>query len=110
MILPASYFQQENVVHLAKDLIGKILLTRFSNKTTACIITETEAYAGIHDKASHAYNGKLTKRTKTMFEAGGIVYIYLIYGIHSLFNIVTNQQNIPHAVLIRGGYPISGFQ
>lgn len=109
MILQADYFQNENVIDLAKDLIGKILFTRFQNQTTACIITETEAYAGITDKASHAYNNKRTARTETMYHDGGCSYIYLIYGIHSLFNVVSNMQEIPHAVLIRGGYPIIGL-
>jgi len=109
MLLKPSYFQQKDVVHLAQDLIGKILYTRFQGIICAAIITEAEAYTGINDKASHAYNGKFTPRTKTMFEAGGIAYIYLIYGIHSLFNIVSNIEGIPHAVLIRGGFPILGM-
>ena len=75
MLLSASYFQHEDIVYLARNLIGKILFTRFQGHTCAAIITETEAYAGIQDKASHAYNGKYTPRTKTMFENGGIAYV-----------------------------------
>lgn len=108
MILPPKYFQQSDVVYLAKDLIGKVLFTSFNGEITAIIITETEAYEGITDKASHAYGNRFTNRTKTMFKAGGIAYIYLIYGIHSLFNIVTNVENVPHAVLIRSGIPFLG--
>lgn len=108
MLLPASYFQNNDVVLLAQELIGKILYTKFHGNTCAAIITETEAYAGLADKASHAYNRKYTKRTRTLYESGGIAYIYLIYGIHSLFNIVTNVKDIPHAVLIRGGFPLLG--
>lgn len=96
------------MVSLAQELIGKVLYTNFQGNICAAIITETEAYAGATDKASHAYNRKHTARTKTLFEVGGIAYIYLIYGIHSLFNIVTNVKDIPHAVLIRGGFPLFG--
>lgn len=109
MHLTSSYFQQKDVVLLAQQFIGKILYTRIQGQSCAAIITETEAYAGVNDKASHAYQGKSTPRTKTMFKAGGIAYIYLIYGIHSLFNIVTNVKGIPHAILIRGAYPIMGL-
>ena len=76
---------------------------------TSGIIVETEAYAGVNDKASHAYGGRRTKRTKTMYAPGGISYVYLCYGIHHLFNIVTNKENIPHAVLIRAIQPRDGI-
>jgi len=108
--LPPSYFLQSDVVHLAKDLIGKILYSNINGYISAAIITETEAYAGLNDKASHAYGDKKTPRTKTMYLKGGHAYIYLVYGIHHLLNIVTNKEGIPHAVLIRGGYPIEGVK
>ena len=73
------------------------------------LITETEAYAGIEDKASHAYGGKYTNRTKTMYNEGGVSYVYLCYGIHYLFNIVSNKTGVPHAILIRGGIPFFGI-
>ena len=73
------------------------------------MIVETEAYNGIKDKASHAFDSKLTKRTQPMFSNGGISYIYLCYGIHHLFNIVTNKKNIPDAILIRAVQPLSGI-
>ncbi|MCX7697320.1 MAG: DNA-3-methyladenine glycosylase, partial [Bacteroidales bacterium] len=75
---------------------------------TSGIITETEAYAGIKDKASHAYGGKLTPRNKVMYKEGGYAYVYLCYGIHYLFNVVTNEKNIPDAVLIRSIEPFHG--
>ncbi len=90
---------------LAKDLIGKVLYTNVKGKISAGIITETEAYEGITDKASHAYNNKRTPRTETMFCKGGVSYVYLIYGMYHLFNVVTNQKDVPHAVLIRAIYP-----
>jgi len=106
--LPPSYYLQSDVVYLAKDLIGKILFTQIDGQISAAIITETEAYAGVHDKASHAYGGRRTKRTETMFLEGGHAYIYLVYGMHHLLNVVTNTEEIPHAVLIRGGFPVLG--
>jgi DNA-3-methyladenine glycosylase len=105
-----QYYLQEDVVALAKDLLGKVLVTRIDRKLTAGIITETEAYAGINDKASHAYNGRRTARTETMFAEGGTAYVYLCYGIHHLFNIVSNQKDIPHAVLVRGIKPVKGIE
>lgn len=110
MKLTKSYYQQEDVVALSKDLLGKVIYTRFDGVLTSGIITETEAYAGITDKASHAYGGRRTKRTETMFARGGLAYVYLCYGIHHLFNVVTNQKDAPHAVLIRGMLPMDGME
>ena len=108
MKLPISYYLGENVVEIARDLLGKILFTNINNRITAGIISETEAYAGETDKASHAYGGLITNRTEVLFRNGGIIYVYLCYGIHHLFNIVTGPINIPHAVLIRGIIPYEG--
>lgn len=108
-IISPDYFQTDDVVALAKDLIGKIIFTKIQGQICAAIISETEAYAGESDKASHAYNGRRTKRTETMYMEGGHAYIYLIYGLHHLLNIVSHKKNIPNAVLIRGGYPIVGM-
>jgi DNA-3-methyladenine glycosylase len=109
MKLQRSYFINDNVVEIAKDLIGKILFTNFHGKITAGIIIETEAYAGIDDKASHAWGGRHTARTDILYRQGGIAYVYLCYGMHHLFNIVTNKTDIPHAVLIRGIKAIYGI-
>lgn len=106
--LPYSFYQQDDVIHLAVQLLGKQLFTLIDGKLTGGIIVETEAYNGVIDKASHAYNGRFTPRTSTMYEAGGISYVYLCYGIHHLFNVVTGAKNTPHAVLIRGLEPIEG--
>ena len=108
--LPISYYRQENVVQLARSLLGKYLMTNIGGTLTGGLITETEAYEGVTDKASHAYNGLRSKRTETMYSAGGISYIYLCYGMHHLFNIVTNLKDIPHAVLVRGIFPVSGIE
>ncbi len=110
MKLTQTYFQQTDVVHLAKDLIGKVIYTHIDQKLCSGIISETEAYAGVGDKACHAHLGRFTKRTKVMYEPGGIAYVYLCYGIHHLFNIVCNQKGIADAVLIRGVIPIEGLE
>ncbi len=109
MILPSSFYIREDVVQVAKDLLGKVIVTKIDGITASGIITETEAYAGVTDKASHAYGGKHTNRTEVMYARGGVAYVYLCYGIHHLFNVVTNVQGIPHAVLIRAIEPLKGI-
>ena len=108
--LPADFYQREDVLLISRELLGKVLCTNFHGKLTSGIIVETEAYAGVTDKASHAYGGRRTKRTETMYAKGGSAYVYLCYGIHHLFNIVTNKENIPHAVLIRAIHPQDGIE
>jgi len=108
--LPLDFYQQHNVCAIAKQLIGKVLVTCFENTLTAGRIVETEAYNGVSDKASHAYGGRFTNRTAVMYESGGIAYVYLCYGIHHLFNVVTNEASVPHAVLIRGIEPVHGIE
>lgn len=100
MILNKDYFSRP-ATELAPDLIGKILCRRTENGVIRARITETECYYGEKDTACHAHKGK-TERTKVMYEAGGITYVYLCYGMHSLLNLVTGQKNHPEAVLIRG--------
>ncbi|MFA6924298.1 MAG: DNA-3-methyladenine glycosylase [Bacteroidales bacterium] len=100
--LGKDFYLRDDVVEISKDLLGKYLLTEIDGKIiTGGIITETEAYVGATDKASHAYNNRRTKRTEIMFYEGGVAYVYFCYGMHSLFNIVTNKKDIPHAILIR---------
>lgn len=109
MKLPSSFYKRNDVVLVAKDLLGKYLITNFNNKLTAGIITETEAYAGVTDRASHAFGGRRTARTEIMYGKPGTTYVYLCYGMYSLFNVVTNVENIPHAVLIRAIHPVTGI-
>lgn len=106
--LSSEFYQRNHVTDIAKELLGKQLVTNINGELTGGIIVETEAYNGITDRASHAFGGRLTERTKTMYEAGGVSYVYLCYGIHYLFNVVTGQKDIPHAVLIRGIEPTIG--
>ena len=107
-ILHRSYYLNSDVVFLARDLLGKHLVTQFDEKLTSGMIVETEAYAGVTDKASHAYGDRRTARTEVMYKTGGTAYVYFCYGVHSLFNIVTNMEGIPHAILIRGIIPSEG--
>ena len=108
--LPHSFYLNSDVVRLSQSLLGKYLFTDLNDEgLTGGIIVETEAYAGITDRASHAFNNRRTKRTETMFAEGGICYVYLCYGIHHLFNVVTNLENIPHAILVRAIEPTDGI-
>lgn len=109
-ILPATYYLESDPVHLAKDLLGKTLVSNVGGTITQGIIVETEAYSGATDAASHAYPNKRTKRTEIMFREGGVSYVYLCYGIHHLFNIVTNKAGHADAVLIRALEPIEGVK
>lgn len=109
VMLTGDFYTRKDVVQIAKDLLGKVLVTRFEGKLTSGIIVETEAYAGVFDKASHAFGGRRTNRTETMYAKGGTAYVYLCYGIHHLFNVVTNDSDIPHAVLVRGIEPLEGI-
>ncbi|PAU94158.1 3-methyladenine DNA glycosylase [Aliifodinibius salipaludis] len=107
--LPLSFYRRQDVVSIAQELVGKVLCTRIGSASlTSGIITETEAYCGRGDQACHANNGTRTDRTETMYQAGGIAYIYLCYGIHHLFNVVTNAKNKADAVLIRAIQPLDG--
>ena len=109
MKLSRDFYLRDNVVEISSDLLGKVLSTRMNDVLTQAIITETEAYAGVTDKASHAYGNRRTKRTEPMFGEGGTAYVYLCYGLHHLFNVVTNTAGIPHAILIRAGIPFEGI-
>jgi DNA-3-methyladenine glycosylase len=106
--LPESFYLNTDVVHLAKSLIGKYLFTFIDGVTTGGYIVETEAYNGVIDRASHSYGNRITPRTKTMFMQGGIAYVYLCYGIHEMFNVVTSGEGQPHAILIRAIQPTEG--
>ena len=103
----AKEFYTRDVLTIAPELPGKKLLFRMGNEISSFTLTDVEAYRGFEDKACHASKGK-TKRTEVMFNEGGIIYMYLIYGIYWMLNIVTGPENIPQAVLIRGLKEVSG--
>ena len=100
-----SSLHKLNAVELAPRLLGMKLCRRLNDKMIKLRITETEAYFGEEDTACHAHKGK-TERTKTLYESGGVAYVYLCYGIHNLLNIVSGEKDFPQAVLIRG---VEGF-
>ena len=108
MVLSQSYYLNADVVFLAEDLIGKYLFSKIDGQLCGGIITETEAYQGITDRACHAFGGRRTPRNEMMYAAGGVAYVYLCYGVHPLLNVVTNQKDIPDAVLIRAIHATHG--
>ncbi len=107
--LPKQFYLRSDVVQISRELLGKVLVTNVRGKQSAGLIVETEAYAGIRDRASHAWHGRRTDRTDVMFAQGGRAYVYLIYGIHVLFNVTTNKEGLPDAVLIRAIEPLEGI-
>lgn len=106
--LKPGFYLREDVLEITHELIGKFLVTNMEGTVTSGMIVEAEAYNGSIDKASHAYKDRRTKRTEVMYAEGGVAYVYLCYGIHHLFNIVTNKKDIPHAILIRAVIPKDG--
>lgn len=106
--LSPAFYKRKDAVLIARELLGKIIVTEINGVRTGARITETEAYAGITDKASHAYNGRRTQRNEHMYAAAGTVYVYICYGMHTMLNVVTNDKNIPDAVLIRAAEPLVG--
>jgi DNA-3-methyladenine glycosylase len=108
MKLDPSFYQRNNVVRIARELVGKGLFTRIQGKTAGGIIVETEAYSS-RERGCHAYQNRMTPRNEVMFREGGHAYVYLCYGIHHLFNVVTNQEGDADAVLIRALEPVEGI-
>ncbi len=107
--LPPEFYLSDDVVSLSRLLLGKIIVSTIDDRLTTGMIVETEAYKAPHDRASHAFNLKRTPRNEAMYRMGGSCYVYLCYGIHALFNVVTNVANIPHAILIRAIEPLGGI-
>jgi len=107
MLLP-SFYKNNDVVNLAQQLLGKVLNCTHNGGLKSAIITETEAYHQC-EKACHAFNGRLTKRTAPLYQEGGSSYVYLCYGIHHLFNVVTGPAGEAAAVLIRAVQPLQGI-
>lgn len=108
MKLPREFYLRDGLT-VARELIGKKLVTNLRGGLTSGIIVETEAYMGAIDAAAHSYKGK-TERTKIFYGAGGFVYVYLIYGMHICTNVVANVANVPEAVLIRALEPVDGVE
>jgi DNA-3-methyladenine glycosylase len=107
--VPLSFYDRKDVIQIAKELLGKILVTNFDGVITSGRIVETEAYVGIVDKASHSFGGRRTARNEHMYAAAGTAYVYICYGMHQMMNIVTNEKEVPDAVLIRALEPLEGI-
>lgn len=107
--LPISFYNRTDVVAIAKELLGKIVETKIDGFVTSGRIVETEAYVAFTDKASHSFNGKRTAKNEHMYTPAGTSYVYICYGIHQMLNFVTNEKDIPDAILIRAIEPIKGI-
>lgn len=108
--LPLHFYKRKDVVQIAKELLGKIIITNFAGVKTSGRIVETEAYVAHVDKASHSFNGRRTGRNEHMYASPGTAYVYICYGMHQMFNVVTNAKEIPDAVLVRAVEPIHGIE
>jgi len=107
--LPLDFYRRKDVVNIARELLGKIIVTHFDDNFTSGRIVESEAYVALTDKASHSFAGKRTGRNEHMYAAPGTAYVYICYGMHQMFNIVTNEKEIPDAVLVRAIEPLQGI-
>lgn len=108
--LPPHFYTQEDTLQISRQLLGKKLCTSIDGIFTSGIIVETEAYRGPEDLGSHAHNDRRTARNEMMYSEGGVVYMYICYGIHDMLNIVTGKKGSSHAVLIRALQPADGIQ
>jgi len=109
MKLGKAFYRQEEVTMVARALVGKVLVSQIGRRTTAGIIVETEAYSW-RERGCHAFGNRITPRNASMFEAGGVAYIYRCYGIHNLLNFVTGREGSGEAVLIRALQPLVGLK
>ena len=109
MKLKKEFYQQDTEV-VARQLLGKTLVRVYKGQRISGVITETEAYLGLIDKAAHSYHGKVTERTKVMYMEGGHAYVFMIYGMYYCFNVITRTTRQPEAVLIRALQPKEGLQ
>ena len=109
--LPREFYTRASVLAVSRELLGKLLVVPAPNGSRVSgMIVETEAYRGPQDRASHAFGGRRTKRTETMYKLGGCAYVYFVYGMYHQFNVVTNVEDTPHAILIRGLEPVEGIE
>lgn len=108
--LPLSFYQRDDVVQISRELLGKYVYSDINGVLCGGIIVETEAYCGPLDRGSHAFNGRRTPRNETMYGPGGIVYMYICYGIHDMLNIVSGTEGMSHAILIRAIEPVAGLE
>jgi len=108
--LPREFYTRPDVLAVARQLLGHLLVVAGpGGQRVSGTIVETEAYRGPEDRASHAFGGRRTSRTRTMYEIGGTAYVYFVYGMYHQFNVVTGTAGIPHAVLVRAVEPVEGI-
>jgi DNA-3-methyladenine glycosylase len=109
--LPREFYLRPSVLLVARDLLGTLLVVPGPNgERVSGKIVEVEAYRGPEDRASHAHGGRRTKRTETMYQQGGIAYVYFVYGMYYQFNVVSNNADVPHAILVRALEPVEGIE
>lgn len=109
--LPREFYLRSDVLTVAKELPGKLLVVRGDDgERVSGKIVEVEAYRGPEDRASHAYGGRRTKRTETMYRSGGVAYVYFVYGMYYQFNVVSGIADVPHAILVRALEPVEGLE
>ena len=109
--LPREFYTRSNVLTVARDLLGKLLVVPAEDgRRVSGMIVEVEAYRGPQDRASHAYGGRRTRRTETMYGVGGVAYVYFVYGMYYQFNVVSNVADVPHAILVRALEPVEGIE
>ena len=109
--LPREFYTRPNVLTVAKELLGKLLVVPDEEgRRISGMIVEVEAYRGPEDRASHAYGGRRTNRTETMYKSGGVAYVYFVYGMYNQFNVVSNVEDVPHAILVRALEPVEGIE
>ncbi|MBC7535468.1 MAG: DNA-3-methyladenine glycosylase [Ferruginibacter sp.] len=106
--LDNSFYNRGDVLQIARELLGKIVVTKFEGKITSGMIVETEAYVAVTDRASHSFAGKRTARNEQMYAAAGTTYVYICYGMHQMLNVVTNAKDVPDAILLRAIEPVEG--
>jgi DNA-3-methyladenine glycosylase len=109
--LSRDFYLHPDVLTVSKQLLGKLLVVPGPNQERVSgKIVEVEAYRGPDDRASHAYGGRRTKRTETMYRSGGVAYVYFVYGMYYQFNVVSGIEDVPHAILVRALEPIEGLE
>ena len=109
--LRRDFYTRGDALAVARELLGKLLVVPSpTGERVSGRIVEVEAYCGVEDRASHAYGGRRTARTETMYRAGGVAYVYFVYGMHHQFNVVTGPKDVPHAVLVRAVEPFEGIE
>ena len=107
--LEREFYRRDSVL-VARELLGKVLVHEIGGQKVSARIVEAEAYRGVEDKAAHSYAGRRTPRVEVLYGDPGFAYVFLVYGIHRCFNVVTGEKEVPQAVLIRAAEPVDGVE